>query len=71
MTTINDVGILIGLNNAIKVLENFEKNLEIRTEKLISVNPNLTREDAVNIILNSDACITVKNNGTGCIQRKR
>lgn len=71
MTTINDIGVLIGLSNAIKVLENFEKNLERRTEELISVNPNLTREKAINIILNSDAYNTVKNNENGCIQRKR
>lgn len=70
MPYIKDTGILSGLKNAVRALDNFEKNLERRTEELISANPNLTREEAINIILNSNTYITVKNNGNGCIKNR-
>ena len=70
MPYINDTGILLGLKNAVMALDNFNKELQEKIDKLRVNNPNLTREDAINIILNSDAHIIVKNNGNGCIKNR-
>ena len=69
MPYINDKGILLGLKNALSAIDNFNKELQRKIDELMINNPNLTREETINIILNPDAHATVKNNGIGCIKK--
>ena len=69
MPNINDAGILLGLKNALSAIDNFNKELQRKIDELMINNPNLTREETINIILNPDAYATVKNNGIGCIKK--
>ena len=69
MPYINDKDILLGLKNALSAIDNFNKELQRKIDELMINNPNLTREETINIILNPDAHATVKNNGNGCIKK--